>query len=118
MNYQVISENNKKYIFLSPPGRLIQSEQDGLDIIGICFENNANLLLIHKDLLSDDFLNLRTGLAGKVLQKFINYQIKAAAIINEEKFNNRFKELVKEYNKGNAFRVFNNSEEAKNWLLT
>lgn len=118
MNYQVATENNKKYISLSPPGKSIQSEQDGLDMIGICFEHEANLLLIHGDLLTEEFFNLRTGLAGTVLQKLMNYNIKAAAILNEEKFNNRFKELVKEYNKGNAFRVFSNAADAKNWLLS
>lgn len=118
MNYQVATENNKNYIILSSPGRIIQSEQDGLDMIRICFENDANLVLIHEGLLSDDFLTLRTGLAGTILQKLINYNIKAAAIINEDKFNARFKELVREYNKGTAFRVFHNAKEAKNWLLS
>jgi PadR family transcriptional regulator, regulatory protein AphA len=118
MNYQVVTENNKKYVSITSPGRIIQTEQDGLDMIGICFENDANLVLIYEGLLSDDFLTLRTGLAGTILQKLINYNIKAAAIINEDKFNVRFKELVREYNKGTTFRVFNNAEEAKNWLLS
>ncbi|MDQ0416669.1 DNA-binding PadR family transcriptional regulator [Croceifilum oryzae] len=117
-NYQLIAENNKKFILLSPTGRSIPTEQDALNIVAICAANGTNLLLIHGDFLSDDFIKLRTDLAGNILQKFSNYNIKVATILSKHKVNNHFKELVTEYNKGNAFRVFDNAEEAKGWLLS
>lgn len=51
------------------------------------------------------------------LQKFINYHVKVAVIIDdEEKLNDRFKEMIMESNKGNNFRTFKNIAEAESWI--
>lgn len=118
MNYQVIEKDNKRYIKCASAETLLRTEKDALDFIAASFENNTPLMLIHEEALSEDFFNLRTGLAGTVLQKFMNYHIKVAAIIsNEEKLNHRFREMVLEANKGNDFRVYKSIAEAENWLL-
>jgi len=75
--------------------------------------------MLHSESLAEDFFKLRTGVAGKMLQKFINYHVKVAAIIPEKTVNNgKFKEMVAEANKGNFFRVFDTSEKAAIWLLS
>jgi PadR family transcriptional regulator, regulatory protein AphA len=94
------------------------SKQDALDLCVACIENNTNLLLLHAEILSDDFFKLKTGLAGQMLQKFVNFHVKVAVILpNEYKINGKFKELLAESNKGNDFRTFNNMAEAEKWLL-
>ncbi|MNI86507.1 hypothetical protein D3C73_1436080 [compost metagenome] len=81
-------------------------------------EHQADKVLLQETALSDDFYNLRTGLAGTALQKFINYRIRTAAVIdNAQTGKGRFKELLSELNKGNDFRVFSQEEEALAWLL-
>ena len=50
------------------------------------------------------------------LQKFMNYNITASAVIEME-LEGRFKELVYELNKSNNFKVFDNSIDAENWIL-
>lgn len=118
MDYKVIEIGNKKYIELISCETPVNTEQDALDIIGICGEHDTNLLMLHLQAVSDDFFRLRTGVAGKVLQKFVNYYIKAAAILPKDKaVVGRFKELVSEANKGKDFRVFYEKEEAEKWLL-
>ena len=118
MNYKVIERGNKKYIECASAETQLNTEQDAIDLIGACFENNTNLLMLHDEALSDDFFKVKTGLAGKVLQKFVNYHVKVAAIItNEQEIKGRFKEVLNESNKGNDFRAFRNVEEAENWLL-
>lgn len=94
-----------------------KSESDVLDIISACISNDIKLLILREGTLTEEFMNLRTGLAGLVLQKFINYHIKASAVIESE-LEGRFKELVYELNKGNNFRVFNNNIDAENWILS
>lgn len=119
MQVQVIEKNKAKYIECAAAGAPIRSEQDALDLIAACFENNTDLIMLHAEALSDDFLKLSTGLAGQVLQKFINYRIKTAAVVTDEfRIKGRFKELLTESNKGNDFRVFGTIEEAENWLLS
>ena len=119
MNYKVIEKSNKTYIECISMEIPLSAERDALELISICMENNTGLLIIHEEALSENFFNLRTGLAGAVLQKFMNYQIKVVAIIvSEEKISGRFREMVIEANKGNDFRVYKNIAEAENWILS
>jgi len=53
-----------------------------------------------------------------VLQKFINYRVKTAILIQEDlQFSDRFKELLSEANKGNEYRTFVSKDNALNWLF-
>lgn len=118
MNYTVLEKDNKKYIDYSSAEKPIGSEQDALDLIGACMENDTKLLMLHMEALADDFFKLGTGLAGSVLQKFTNYRIKTAVVITDyQKVKGRFKEFAAESNKGNSFRIFSSKNNAENWLL-
>lgn len=115
MNYKIIEKMNKKYIEIN---QVINTEEDVLDIIGICISNSTKLIVLKEDALSDEFINLKSGLAGIALQKFMNYHIKVSAVIEDKsKIQRRFKELIIELNKANDFRVFDNSIDAENWIL-
>lgn len=118
MTFRIIEKSNQRYILLGPAGKPIQTEQEAIQLFTVCLENNTNLLLIHGERLSDDFLRLRTGIAGIALQKFATYGIKAAAIIDEKRTKGKFREFLNESNRGHVFRSFNNFDEAENWLLT
>ncbi len=118
MNYNLIDKDDKRYIEYISNEKLISKETDAMDLIAACFENNTNLLIIHYETLSEDFFNLRTGLAGAILQKLVNYKIKVAIIIaNEENLNDRFREMIIEANKRDDYRTFRNTTDAENWIL-
>lgn len=117
MEYKIIEKNNQRYILLDPVGESVRTEQDAVWLFTICLENQVNRLLIHGERLSDDFLRLRTGIAGIALQKFSTYGIKAAALLDEERTKGKFKEFLAESNKGHVFRSFPKFEEAEHWLL-
>ncbi|SMF77175.1 transcriptional regulator, PadR family [Paenibacillus uliginis N3/975] len=118
MNYKIIENGNQKYIeFISTPTPF-STEQDAVDLVALCKENETNLLLLHSHVLSEDFFKLRTGVAGNMIQKFINYHVKTAAVIPKELVNKgKFKEMVLESNHSNHFRFFENREDAESWLL-
>lgn len=61
-------------------GRLLVQENDALDIIGEALGQQADLVVLPVERLSPDFFRLRTGLAGAVLQKFTNYQLRVAIV--------------------------------------
>lgn len=118
MNYQIMESQGKRYLYLTSSGSLIHKEQDALDIISLCAEHDTNAVVLDGDILSDDFVKLRTGLAGAVLQKLGNYNIKAAvAIKGGQNFPARFQEMVSEHSTGNTFRIFTNLDDAVSWLL-
>lgn len=75
--------------------------------------------MLHADILSEDFFKLGTGLAGSVLQKFVYYQVKVAAIVPSDRhIGGRAKEMIAESNKGYDFKVFADISEAEKWLLS
>ncbi|MCD9024704.1 DUF4180 domain-containing protein [Cohnella silvisoli] len=118
MNYQIREIESKKYIELISTTEPLSTENDALDLISLCWEHETNALMIHYAALSEDFFKLKTRLAGNIIQKFINYGIKAAAIIPQETIQKgRFKEMAMETNKGNHFRLYESKEEAEKWLL-
>lgn len=109
---------NKKYIEFISTSEPLSTENDALDFIALCWEHEANALMIHYETLSEDFFNLKTKVAGNIIQKFINYGIKAATIVPQETIQEgRFKEMAMETNKGNHFRLYESKEEAEKWLL-
>lgn len=117
MKYQIIEKENKKYIELISAANPLHTENDALDLIALCWEHEVYALMIHYAALSEDFFNLKTKAAGDIIQKFINYNIKAAAIVPQETTQKgRFKEMAMETNKGNHFRLFESKEEAEKWL--
>ncbi|MFL0266995.1 DUF4180 domain-containing protein [Candidatus Clostridium radicumherbarum] len=119
MDYRIIEKNNKKYIECVFRQGNLSAEQDVLDLIGICIGNDVYALVLYIDAFSEDFFNLKTGLAGMILQKFINYHIKVAVILDKEvAFNDRFKEMIMEANKGKHFRTFKNIMDAEVWILS
>lgn len=118
MNYRVVEYKEVRYIeCLAGDGR-IESECDALDLIGICGEHVTHRLLLHEENLSEDFFNLKTGLAGAVLQKLINYWVKTAAVLPPERANaGRFGEMVLEANRSSQhFHVFADRQAAADWL--
>ncbi|MEL1135444.1 DUF4180 domain-containing protein [Desulfitobacterium sp. THU1] len=118
MNYQVISRNDKKYLEIISNTTPLRSESDALELVALCGENDTNLLMIHYAALSEDFFELKTKVAGDILQKLMNYRIKAVAIIPSEIIQKgRFRELALEMNKGQHFRMVNSKDEAEAWLL-
>ncbi|GLI04172.1 hypothetical protein YDYSG_02020 [Paenibacillus tyrfis] len=118
MNYQIREIESKKYIELISTTEPLSTENDALDLIALCWEHETNAIMIHYAALSEDFFKLKTKVAGDIIQKFINYGIKVAAIIPQETIQNgRFKEMAMETNKGHHFRMYESKEEAEEWLL-
>lgn len=118
MNYQIVEVVNSKYIELISAITPLSTEKDALDLVSLSMEHGTNLLMVHYPVLSQDFFKLKTGVAGAIIQKLINYNIKAAAVIPQEFIQKgRFKEMALEANKGNHFRMYGSKEEAEEWLL-
>ena len=118
MNYQIREIESKKYIELISTTEPLSTENGALDLVALCWEHETYALMIHYAALSEDFFKLKTKVAGNIIQKFISYGIKAAAIIPQKTIQKgRFKEMVMETNKSNHFRMYESKKEAERWLL-
>jgi hypothetical protein len=66
---------------VDPAGAVIADGQGAVDLIGECWgEGGAELLVIPVARLAPDFFRLSTGIAGEVLQKFVNYGFPVAIV--------------------------------------
>lgn len=97
----------------------ISTEKDAVDLVALCSEYETTLLMIHYVSLSQGFFKLKTKTASNIIQKLIDYDIKATAIIPHEIIQKgRFREMVMKINKGNHFRMYGSREEdEKYWRI-
>lgn len=117
VNYQLVEKNNQTIVVVTSAEPPIATGKDAIRLIEACIEHNAGLLAVHAEALSEDFFKLRTGVAGEILQKFVNFSLRAAIVAADGSLiKGRMKELLAEFNRGNAFRVFATQAEAENWL--
>ena len=80
----------------------IADMQAALDLaMSAIYEAGTSLLAIDKRVLSEDFFELRTGLAGEILQKFVDYRVKAAIYGDFSGYQSEaLKALIRESNRG------------------
>jgi len=77
----------------------------------------AGGLLLDESQLGADFFDLRTGLAGEVLQKFTTYRVKLAVVVDDAAAHgSRFSELVYEHRNHACVRFFATEQLARRWL--
>jgi Domain of unknown function (DUF4180) len=101
-----------------PGKQLLQSPDDIVDIIGACFENSTQALLLYAENLTSDFFDLSSGDAGSILQKLRNYRIRLAIVLptGGVRQSPMFGEMLIEESKAGDFRIFENKDLAETWL--
>jgi hypothetical protein len=74
------------------------------------------LVLTEED-LGPDFYDLRTGLAGELFQKVVNYRGRVAIVIRDSRaYGDRFSELAYEHRRHPFVRFFEDQVQALQWL--
>ena len=93
---------------------IIKDVQTAIDfIMNIKYETNCNKIALNKDAVIEDFFILSKGLAGEILQKFINYQIKFAIYGDYSKYTSKpLKDFIYESNNGKDIFFVENEDEA------
>ena len=92
---------------------IISTEQDALDLMANPKLSGSRKLILHKQNLAADFFELRTGLAGRILQKFINYQVQLGIVGDFENLKSEsLKAFILESNRGNHIFFLANTETA------
>lgn len=93
---------------------IILSELDDfLDLLGNANYLEADKILIHKSNLNPEFFELKTRIAGDILQKFSTYNQKLAIIGDFSGFESRsLKDFIRESNRVGRILFLNSKEEA------
>lgn len=122
MEWKIIEKNGIQAVVVLSEGPLLSDVQSALDLIATAsYEADANRIAFSKEQVHPDFFRLGTGLAGDVLQKFINYGVKAAFYGDFDALTDKsepFRAFVKESNTGNCIFFVKSEDDAVERLLT
>ncbi len=93
---------------------IIKDIQSAIDfIMTIKYETNCNKIALNKSAIVEEFFILSKGLAGEILQKFINYQTKFAIYGDYSKYTSKpLKDFIYESNNGKDIFFAENEDKA------
>lgn len=93
---------------------ILHDEQSALDIIGeLAFVHRVNYLVIPSSALDQRFFDLSTGLAGSILQKFVNYHVKVAIVGDFSIYTSKYlHEFINEVNQRNEILFASSFDDA------
>ena len=114
MNIEHIRDNDVDIAVVSGDGKVIVDTQSALDLaMTVKYETGAANLVLDKKLICEDFFILSTGVAGEILQKFVNYQVRAAIYGDYSRYTSKpLKDFIYESNQGKNFFFTATKEEA------
>jgi hypothetical protein len=92
---------------------IIATAQDGLDLLGNLYYQAFDCIVIHEQNITPSFFDLKTGIAGEVLQKFSNYRMRLAIIGDFTKYSGKsIRDFIYESNKGGRINFLSSIPEA------
>ncbi len=80
MTDKILTFGSEKVLLLSDTGPLLASPGDTNDFLALSWGSEASTMVIPRTRLGEDFLQLRTRLAGEVVQKFVNYGLRLVVL--------------------------------------
>lgn len=116
MNIKKASVNGIKAAVITPEGgeTVLRDTQSALDLIMAAkFEAETDRIAIDKKAVAEDFFILSTGVAGEILQKYINYGVKLAIYGDFTRYTSKpLRDFIYESNQGNDFFFVADEQEA------
>ncbi|MDL2248243.1 DUF4180 domain-containing protein [Tyzzerella sp. OttesenSCG-928-J15] len=114
MKITVHNYNEKSIAQVVSSSPLITDTQSALDLLmDVSYNHQSNLIVINKEAVAEDFFILSTGMAGEILQKFVNYHVKFAVYGDFSIYTSKaLKDFIYECNKGKHIFFAKDLDEA------
>ncbi|MGN6646747.1 MAG: DUF4180 domain-containing protein [Cytophaga sp.] len=92
---------------------IISKIDDALNLMADLYYQNYDSIILHEKNITSAFFDLKTGIAGEVLQKFSNYRMWLAIVGNFDAYQSKsFRDFVFESNKNKQINFVGSVEEA------
>ncbi|MFG1703080.1 DUF4180 domain-containing protein [Nonomuraea sp. M3C6] len=75
-----------RILVCEPDGPRLREDRDALDLIGEAGATGATWVAVPAERFHEDFFVLRTGVAGEIAQKFVNYRVGLAVVGDISRF--------------------------------
>lgn len=114
MTIQTIAEGGASIAVVTSADALILDGQTALDfMMTVNYETGCRCIVVQKQAIAEDFFDLRTRIAGDVLQKFINYHFKLAIVGDFSGYTSKsLRDFMRESNAGRDIFFVPTKEEA------
>jgi hypothetical protein len=97
--------SGRRFVFVEDSDPMLLTVQDVLDLIAVGIAEDAPMIVVPVEKLDPSFFQLRTGLAGDMLQKLATYRFTLAVLGDVTKHcreSAAFRDFVTESNRGDA----------------
>ncbi|MEY4540479.1 MAG: hypothetical protein RLZZ306_2236 [Bacteroidota bacterium] len=94
---------------------IISNWQDGLDLLGSLYYQEFDKIVLQEKNITPDFFDLKTGIAGEILQKCANFRMNMAIVGDFSKYKSKsLKAFIFESNKMEQINFVGNLTDALN----
>jgi len=92
----------------------MNDERSAVDFMArVLEETDCDRIIVDKAIVPEEFFDLSTGLAGSILQKFVNYRMKIAFVGNFSIYQSKsLRDFIYESNKGKDVFFVDSEEQA------
>ena len=114
MNIKQLQQNGVAIAQIEAEEPLIADVQSALDLMAtVRYETGADRMILPKVALDERFFVLSSGLAGDILQKFVNYQLAVAIVGDYSGYTSKpLRDFIYESNNGSHVFFVATVEEA------
>lgn len=92
---------------------ILKTIESGLQLLGDLYYQGFDRILIYEKNITPEFFDLKTKIAGEILQKFAQYRMGITIIGDFSKYNSaRLNEFIYESNKGGNINFADSLEKA------
>lgn len=113
MEIKIHERNNRKIAEILSDKIILNTLEDGLDLLGNLYYQGFEKIVIHEKNITPEFFDLKTKLAGDILQKFAQYQMPLTIVGDFTRFKSKsLNDFIFESNKGKQINFATSLTEA------
>jgi hypothetical protein len=113
MKIEAHNINDTKIAEVISEANVINKVEDGIDLLGNIYYQGFDRIIIYEKNITPEFFDLKTGIAGEILQKFSNFRVQLAIVGDFSKYNSKsLNNFIYESNKGRLINFVSTLSEA------
>jgi hypothetical protein len=113
MHIHTIHTHNIQIAEVMAETLVISDKDSGTDLVGNLYYQGFDRVLLYEKNIAPAFFDLKTGIAGEVLQKFSNYRVRLAVIGDFTAYKSKsLQDFIRESNAGEQVLFLQSKEEA------
>lgn len=119
MKIETVVQNGKTAAVVRSDEILISSAQSALDfLMTVRYESGCDAVALNREAVCGEFFILSTGLAGEILQKFVNYRMRFAVYGDFSQYTSKpLRDFIRESNRGSQIFFAPDRDEAVRMLM-